>query len=54
MQRLLIIGASVLQLPGIRKAKEMGLHVGVVDFKIRAQMIYLFLNLKSLLSYAKG
>ena len=28
MKRLLIIGASVLQLPGILKAKEMGLHVG--------------------------
>jgi len=27
----LILGASRLQLPGILKAKEMGLYVGVVD-----------------------
>lgn len=32
MKRLLIIGASYLQLPAIQKAKEMGLYVGVVDF----------------------
>lgn len=32
MKRLLIIGASHLQLPAIQKAKEMGLYVGVVDF----------------------
>lgn len=31
MQRLLIIGASVLQVPAIQKAKELGLWVGVVD-----------------------
>jgi len=31
MKRLLIIGASILQLPAIKKAKEMGLYVGVVD-----------------------
>ena len=29
--RILILGASRLQLPGILKAKEMGLYVGVVD-----------------------
>ena len=28
----MIVGASVLQLPAILKAKEMGLHVAVVDF----------------------
>lgn len=28
----MIVGASVLQLPGIKKAKEMGLYVGVVDY----------------------
>lgn len=32
----MIVGASVLQLPGIKKAKEMGLHVGVVDFNPNA------------------
>ena len=32
MKRLLIIGASVLQVPAIRKAKEMGLYVGVADY----------------------
>ena len=32
MKRLMIVGASVLQLPAIIKAKEMGLHVAVVDF----------------------
>ena len=32
MKRLLIIGASVLQLPAIIKAKEMGLYVGVADY----------------------
>lgn len=36
MKKLLIIGASVLQLPGIIKAKEMGLHVGVVDYNPQA------------------
>lgn len=30
--RLLIIGASVLQLPAILKAKEMGFYVGVADY----------------------
>lgn len=32
----MIVGASVLQLPGILKAKEMGLHVGVVDYNPKA------------------
>jgi biotin carboxylase len=32
MNKLLIIGASVLQLPAILKAKEMGFHVGVIDY----------------------
>lgn len=32
MKKLMIIGASILQLPGILKAKEMGLNVGVVDY----------------------
>lgn len=36
LTRLLVIGASVLQLPGIQKAKEMGLHVGVVDYNPQA------------------
>ena len=36
MKRLLIIGASVLQLPAIIKAKEMGFYVGVVDYNPNA------------------
>lgn len=36
MKKLLIIGASVLQLPAILKAKEMGFHVGVVDINPEA------------------
>ena len=32
----MIVGASVLQLPGILKAKEMGLEVAVVDFNPKA------------------
>lgn len=36
MKRLMIIGASVLQLPAIQKAKELGLYVGVVDFNPEA------------------
>lgn len=36
MKRLLIVGASVLQLPGILKAKEMGLFVGVADYNPKA------------------
>lgn len=36
MKKLMIIGASVLQLSAILKAKEMGLHVAVVDFNPQA------------------
>lgn len=36
MKRILIVGASVLQLPAIRRAKEMGLTVGVVDYNPEA------------------
>lgn len=36
MKKLMIVGASVLQLPAIQKAKEMGLHVAVVDFNPKA------------------
>lgn len=32
MRKLLIVGASVLQLPAIKKAKEMGFYVGVIDY----------------------
>lgn len=32
MKRLLIIGASILQLPAIKRAKEMGYYVGVIDY----------------------
>ena len=36
MKRLLIIGASVLQVPAIRKSKEMGLYVAVADYNPNA------------------
>ena len=36
MKKLFIIGASVLQLPAIKKAKEMGLYVGVADYNPKA------------------
>lgn len=36
MKKLLIIGASILQLPAILKAKEMGYYVGVIDFNPNA------------------
>lgn len=36
MKRLLIVGASDLQLPAIQKAKEMGMYVGVADFNPKA------------------
>lgn len=36
MKRLMIVGASVLQLPAILKAKEMGLYVGVADYNPEA------------------
>lgn len=32
MKRLLVIGASVLQLPAIKRARELGLYVGVIDY----------------------
>lgn len=32
MKRLFIIGASILQLPGIQRAKELGYYVGVADY----------------------
>ena len=36
MKRLLVVGASVLQVPAIKKAKEMGLQVAVADYDPRA------------------
>lgn len=36
MKRLFIIGASVLQLPAIRRAKELGFFVGVADYNPQA------------------
>lgn len=36
MKRLLIIGASILQLPAIKRAKELGYYVGVVDYNPQA------------------
>ena len=36
MKRLLIIGASILQLPAIKKAKELGHYVAVEDFNPNA------------------
>lgn len=36
MKRILIIGASILQLPAIRKAKDMGYYVGVADYNPNA------------------
>lgn len=36
MKKLMIVGASVLQLPAILKAKEMGLYVGVADYNPQA------------------
>ena len=36
MKKLMIVGASVLQLPAILKAKEMGLQVAVVDYNPQA------------------
>lgn len=32
MKKLLIIGASILQLPAIKKAKELGYYVAVIDY----------------------
>lgn len=39
MKRIFIIGASVLQLPAIQKAKEMGLYVAVADYNPKAEGI---------------
>ena len=36
MKKILILGASLLQLPAIRKAKELGYTVGVVDYDPKA------------------
>lgn len=36
MKKVLIIGASILQLPAIKKAKEMGLIVAVADYNTQA------------------
>jgi biotin carboxylase len=36
MKKVLIIGASILQLPAIRKAKELGYYVGVADYNPNA------------------
>ncbi len=36
MKRVLIIGASILQLPAIKKAKEMGMYVAVADYDPKA------------------
>jgi phosphoribosylaminoimidazole carboxylase (NCAIR synthetase) len=36
MKRVLIIGASILQLPAIIKAKEMGYYVAVLDYNPKA------------------
>lgn len=38
-KKIMIVGASVLQLPAIQKAKEMGLHVAVVDYDPEAKGI---------------
>lgn len=40
MKRIFIVGASILQLPAIKKAKEMGLYVGVADFNPKAVGIF--------------
>ena len=36
MKRIMILGASVLQLPAIKKAKEMGMYIGVIDYNPKA------------------
>lgn len=36
MKKVLILGASLLQLPAIRKAKELGYYVAVVDYDSKA------------------
>lgn len=36
MKRVLILGASMLQVPAIKKAKELGYYVGVIDYNNQA------------------
>lgn len=36
MKKVMIIGASILQLPAIRRAKELGFYVGVADYNPNA------------------
>jgi biotin carboxylase len=36
MKKLLVIGASILQLPAIKLAKELGYYVGVIDYDPKA------------------
>lgn len=36
MKRIMVMGAAVEQLPGIKKAKEMGYEVGVIDYNPKA------------------
>lgn len=36
MKRILILGASILQLPAIQKAKELGYYTGVIDYDSKA------------------
>ncbi len=36
MKKLLIIGASILQVPAIQKAKDLGYYVGVIDYNPQA------------------
>ena len=45
MKKIMIIGAGPLQLPGIKKAKEMGLHVVAVDMDPNAVALKAFSTL---------
>jgi len=36
MKKLMIIGASILQLPAIKRAKELGFNVAVADYDASA------------------
>ncbi len=36
MKKILIIGASILQVPAIKRAKELGYYVGVIDYNPQA------------------
>ena len=38
MERILVVGASLLQLPAILKAKALGYYVGVVDINPEAEI----------------